>query len=46
VLDLALIAQGPASSQSFAIYWSTPASQWQMSRPLLDKVLATFGPVW
>ena len=46
VLDRALIAHGPGGSQSFAIYWSTPAYQWQVSRPLLGRLLATFAPVW
>jgi hypothetical protein len=46
VLDRVLIARGPGATQSFAIYWSTPAPQWQMSQPLLNEVLRTFSPVW
>jgi tRNA A-37 threonylcarbamoyl transferase component Bud32 len=46
VLDRVLIARGPGATQSFAIYWSTPAPQWQMSQPQLNEVLRTFSPVW
>jgi len=46
VLDRVLIARGPGGDQSFAIYWSAPAPQWQMSQPLLNEVLRTFSPVW
>ncbi len=46
VLDRVLIARGPAASQSFAVYWSTPASRWQASLPLLREALATFSPAW
>ncbi len=46
VLDRVLAAQGPTSSQSFAIYWSTPASQWRASLPLLREALASFSPAW
>lgn len=46
VLDRFFVAQGQAESQSFALYWSTPAWQWQTSQPELDEILATFRPVW
>jgi len=46
VLDRALIAHGPTGSQSFAIYWSTPAPQWQASLHALREALASFTPVW
>ncbi len=46
VLDRVFTAQGSAQRQSFAVYWSTPASQWQASRRELREVLATLRPVW
>ncbi len=46
VLDRVLIARGPGTSQSFALSWSTPARQWQVSMPTLREALATFQPVW
>lgn len=46
VLDRFFVAQGPAESQSFALYWSAPAWQWQASQPQLDEILATFQPIW
>ncbi len=46
VLDRVLIVQGPTGSQSLAIYWSTPAPQWQASLPVLHEALASFTPRW
>ncbi len=45
VLDRAWIARGPAAGQSFAIYWSTPATQWRASQPVRTEFLSTFRPL-
>jgi tRNA A-37 threonylcarbamoyl transferase component Bud32 len=46
VRDRAWIARGPGGAQSFAIYWSAPAVQWDRSRSVLAEALRTFTPVW
>jgi eukaryotic-like serine/threonine-protein kinase len=45
VIDLLMVLQTPAGSQSYALYMTAPASMWTALRPVFDEMVETFTTV-
>jgi hypothetical protein len=44
VLDLLFTMQTPAGPQSYALYFTSPASAWDQTHPVFDEAAETFAP--
>ena len=45
VIDLLFVLQTSSGKQSYALYMTAPASQWNQTRPIFDEEAETFAPL-